>query len=311
MKTTTLRQIIHLWMPRQLPMPQSSENMLPFQASLQKPSHSWKRTDPSATPSALIWWRYGTSNLKCLDRCPRGFMPLQPGRRRIAASCSVSCLPITLAVITWIILPTRWKPALRAWPIAARRRTGIGPGIPMPISSNKPLPRTWWSMATVALKSAPRSVICWLESRTMRSSPWSAKCWPWGTTTRPSQRVWHCLPTLSTTLSRTLPTCAPLLSLAALDEAAAGAVTPEEEVVVGAALENSLWKKKFKIIFFQVQCCRYGVSDELSSRECFKKIVLSRPKRVFSCVCVFLLAKLGFWLVFLLVYLSVCLLLIF
>jgi hypothetical protein len=47
--------IIRPWMPRRLLTPQSSKNMLPFQASLQKPSHSWKRTDPSATPSASTW----------------------------------------------------------------------------------------------------------------------------------------------------------------------------------------------------------------------------------------------------------------
>jgi hypothetical protein len=55
MKTKTLRQIIRPWMPRRLLVPRSSKNMLPFQASLRKPLHSWKRTDPSATPSASTW----------------------------------------------------------------------------------------------------------------------------------------------------------------------------------------------------------------------------------------------------------------
>ncbi len=56
-------------------------------------------------------------------------------------------------------------------------------------------------------------------------------------------------------------------------------------------------KKKIKIIFFQVQCCRYGVSDEYSSIKIFKKLILSRLKHVFSCF--FLLAKNGFLVGFL------------
>jgi hypothetical protein len=43
------------WMLRHLLAPRSSKNMLPFQASLRKPSHSWKRANPSATPFALTW----------------------------------------------------------------------------------------------------------------------------------------------------------------------------------------------------------------------------------------------------------------
>jgi hypothetical protein len=62
--------------------------------------------------------------------------------------------------------------------------------------------------------------------------------------------------------------------------------------------------KKNQNYFFQVQCCRYGVSDEYSSRELKKNHFV---KTKMCCSVFFLLAKMCFWLVFFLVYLSVCL----
>ena len=54
-------------------------------------------------------------------------------------------------------------------------------------------------------------------------------------------------------------------------------------LAVGAALENFFRKKCFQNDFFPVQCCRYGVLYEYSSRGFSKKIILSCLKRVFSC----------------------------
>jgi hypothetical protein len=50
-------------------------------------------------------------------------------------------------------------------------------------------------------------------------------------------------------------------------------------MVIGAAVENFLSNKNvFKWFFLSVQCCRYGVLYEYSSKKNFKKIILSCPK---------------------------------
>ena len=41
--------------------------------------------------------------------------------------------------------------------------------------------------------------------------------------------------------------------------------------VLGAALENFLSKKCFQMVFLSVQCCRYGVLYEYSSKKNLKK----------------------------------------
>jgi len=63
---------------------------------------------------------------------------------------------------------------------------------------------------------------------------------------------------------------------------------------VGAALENFLRKNVFKLFFLPMQCCRYGVLYEYSSRnDLKKKIIMSEIcinivfRRLFtSCFCV-------------------------
>ena len=57
---------------------------------------------------------YGIYCTKVLGRRLCGFMLPQPRRRIKAASCIISYLPTSLAVIMWTTLPTRWKPALPA-----------------------------------------------------------------------------------------------------------------------------------------------------------------------------------------------------
>jgi hypothetical protein len=77
---------------------------------------------------------------------------------------------------------------------------------------------------------------------------------------------------------------------------------------IGAALDNSLRKKKSKLFFSKCyvvdMVCLMNTHQEIKKTFC-------QDQNVFFRVVVFLLAKMGFWLVFLLVYLSVCLLLSF
>jgi hypothetical protein len=71
-----------------------------------------------------------------------------------------------------------------------------------------------------------------------------------------------------------------------------------KKLQIGAPLENFLSKKIFQLFFLSLQCCRYCVLYEFSSRNDFKKIILSCPKLVFCVFFLVLLANMQFWWVF-------------
>ncbi len=117
----------------------------------------------------------------------------QPRRRKMDAHCSTSCLITTLTWITWITLPSRWKPALPAWLTGGTRRIGIGPTTLMPLSNSRILLRLWWStaIAIVDLTSPPPQ-----QCSQAQWSVWSCPC---RKTWKTLQAVQHCLLISSTT----------------------------------------------------------------------------------------------------------------